>query len=107
MKTSGLSCETIIALPLDGMKSGDLTDIAKDVKGKEAIKDILLSQGMGAIAAGKAAQQLFYFRWTIAPGDLVLASNGATVLGVGRVAVDTHMSQRVIFLIVFLLSGCH
>ncbi|MGI9060611.1 MAG: AAA family ATPase [Ktedonobacteraceae bacterium] len=66
-------------------ESGDLTNIAKDIKGKDAIKDILLAQGMNAIAAGKAAQQLFHVRWTIAPGELVLASNGATVLGVGRV----------------------
>jgi 5-methylcytosine-specific restriction protein B len=40
---------------------------------------------MNHSAAGRTTQQLFHFRWTIAPGDLVLASNGATVLGVGRV----------------------
>ncbi|GAC1374116.1 MAG: hypothetical protein NVSMB44_42250 [Ktedonobacteraceae bacterium] len=36
-------------------------------------------------AIGKSLRQLFDFRWNIAIGDLILASDGATVLGVGRV----------------------
>lgn len=75
------------------LETGDLTNVTNDTSGKETIKAKLLSQNpsMTPQVAGKAAQQLFYFRHTIAfkakllPGDLVLASNGASVLGIGRV----------------------
>src|SRR6266581_3936273 len=65
----------------------DLTGISNDKKGKEDIRKALLSHGSstGLSAVGRAAQQIFNFRWTIAANDLVLASNGATVLGLGRV----------------------
>ncbi len=68
----------------------DLSTIASDATGKDAIREALLNDdpSMNHIAAGKAVQQLFTFRWTIAQGDLVLASNGATVLGIGRVIGD-------------------
>ena len=36
-------------------------------------------------SAGRAAQQIFNFRWAITENDLVLASDGATILGIGRV----------------------
>jgi 5-methylcytosine-specific restriction protein B len=75
------------------LETGDLTNVTNDTSGKETIKAKLLSQNpsMAPQVAGKAAQQLFYLRHTIAfkaklvPGDLVLASNGASVLGIGRV----------------------
>src|SRR6266567_3159073 len=66
---------------------GDLTGITNDKKGKEYIRQALLSHGSSTnpSALGRSAQQIFNFRWTIAMNDLVLASNGATVLGLGRV----------------------
>ncbi|HVB25760.1 MAG TPA: AAA family ATPase [Ktedonobacteraceae bacterium] len=67
--------------------AGDISKITNDTKGKDDIKSKLHTNDptLAPIAVGKAAQQLFNFRWRIATGDLVLASNGATVLGVGRV----------------------
>ena len=69
------------------LEASDLSSITKDTKGKDDIKSKLFAHDPSILpaVAGKAAQQLFYFRWTIVPGDIVLASNGATVLGVGRV----------------------
>lgn len=68
----------------------DLSTITKDTVGKEAIRDALMKydHSMMPQVAGRAAQQLFNFRWTTVQGDLVLASNGATVLGIGRVIGD-------------------
>jgi 5-methylcytosine-specific restriction protein B len=62
--------------------TGDLSVITNDRAGKELIRQTLLSHEptMNPATAGKAAQQLFHFRWAIAPGDLVLASDGSTVL---------------------------
>jgi 5-methylcytosine-specific restriction enzyme B len=66
---------------------GDLTGIPNDRKGKEDIRQALLSHGSStdSSAVGRAAQQIFNFRHTIATNDLVLASSGASVLGIGRV----------------------
>lgn len=66
---------------------GNLTGIANDKDGKTAIASKLHSAypDMAATSVGKAAQQMYQFRWTIASKDLVLASDGATVRGVGRV----------------------
>lgn len=73
----------------------DLSAITSDKEGKEMIRQGLLFPApstayqlklqLTPAAAGRAAQQIFTFRWTIATGDLVLASDGATVLGIGRV----------------------
>src|SRR5439155_191499 len=74
-----------VAIGLAG--TSDLSTITNDKAGKETIRKALLSHDpqMNHSVAGRIAQQLFHFRWTIAPGDLVLASNGATVLGIGKV----------------------
>jgi 5-methylcytosine-specific restriction protein B len=66
---------------------GDLSEIPNTRAGKDQIRETLLAQGVyqDRATAGRIAQQLFQFRCSIAPNDLVLASNGATVLGVGRV----------------------
>jgi 5-methylcytosine-specific restriction protein B len=73
-----------------GWDTGDLTEITKDQKGREQIYQLLLTRDpdYSHSAAGKAAQQIFNFRWAIADNDLVLASDGATVLGIGRVIGD-------------------
>ncbi len=69
------------------LEQDDLSAITNNRDGKEAVRQLLLSRhpSMSHQAAGRVAQQLLYFRWNIVPNDLVLASNGATVLGVGRV----------------------
>ncbi len=55
--------------------SDDLTAITNDKAGREKILQAILSHDplINHGAAGKAAQQIFHFRWTIATGDLVLA----------------------------------
>jgi len=68
-------------------ETGDLTQITNDKMGKESIRQALLSHGSSTdlSVVGKAAQQIFNFRHAIATNDLVLASSGASVLGIGRV----------------------
>src|SRR2546421_10502084 len=68
-------------------ETGDLSDITNDKAGKDSIRQVLHSKDshIHPTAAGKAAQQIFNFRWTIATDDLVLASTGATILGIGTV----------------------
>ncbi len=72
------------------LEAGDLSAITNNPAGREEIKQRLLSSDPAPTpsSAGNAARQLFNFRWVIAPGDLVLASDGATVLGIGRVNGD-------------------
>ena len=72
------------------LEAGDLSAITYNPAGREEIKQKLLSHDPAPtpIAAANAARQLFNFRWVIAPGDLVLASDSAIVLGIGRVTGD-------------------
>ncbi len=75
---------------------GDLAGIPNTKAGKDKIREDLLAQDPHGnhSTATRAAQQLFHFRWSIIPGDLVLASNGATVLGIGRVTGEyTYVSS--------------
>jgi len=69
---------------------GDLTSITKDDAGRQALRAELQRQHSDkpAQVIGNFLRQLFDFRWNIAIGDLILASDGATVLGVGRVNGD-------------------
>jgi 5-methylcytosine-specific restriction protein B len=66
---------------------GDLTEITNDQAGKEQIFQHLLVRDphMNRSAARRAAQQIFNFRWAITEDDLALASDGAAILGIGRV----------------------
>src|SRR6266566_6887367 len=66
---------------------GNLSEITNDTNGKEAIRQILQVHfpERDASTNTKAGNQIFTFRWTIATGDLALASDGETVLGIGRV----------------------
>lgn len=65
----------------------DVSGIPNTQAGKDQIRETLLAKGIyqDRATAGRIAQQLFHFRWSISPNDLVLASNGASVLGIGRV----------------------
>jgi 5-methylcytosine-specific restriction protein B len=66
---------------------GDLTEITNDNRGRGQIYQLLLTlyPDYQHTSAGRAAQQIFNFRWAITENDLVLASDGATILGIGRV----------------------
>jgi 5-methylcytosine-specific restriction enzyme B len=67
---------------------GDLSSITKDSAGKQNIRDAIQRYypDYKPAVAGKATNQLFDFRFNITIGDLVLASDGATMLGIGRVS---------------------
>jgi 5-methylcytosine-specific restriction enzyme B len=69
---------------------GDLTGITNDKNGKQQIYQLLLARypTYNHATAGRAAQQIFNFRWAITENDLVLASDGAAILGIGRVTDD-------------------
>jgi 5-methylcytosine-specific restriction protein B len=71
-------------------KIADLAEITNDKKGREQIYQLLLARYPtdDHATAGRAAQQIFNFRWALTENDLVLASGGATVLGIGRVTGD-------------------
>ena len=73
-----------------GWGEGDLTEIPNDNAGKEQIFQLLLARDpkMNRSVARRAAQQMFNFRWAITENDIVLASDGAAVLGIGRVTND-------------------
>jgi len=70
-----------------GWDIGDLTEITNDKKGREQIYQLLLTRypNYNHSSTGRAAQQIFNFRWAITEKDLVLASDGASVLGIGSV----------------------
>src|SRR6266516_1645288 len=84
-------------------KIGDLTPITKDEAGRKALREELQQQYVDKPAAtiGNFVHQLFDFRCNIAIGDLILASDGATILGIGQVisnyrynADDEYPHQR-------------
>src|SRR5258706_2749604 len=70
-----------------GWDIGDLTEITNDKKGREQIYQLLLVRDpqVNQSAGRRAAQQIFNFRWAITENDLVLASDGAAILGIGSV----------------------
>jgi 5-methylcytosine-specific restriction enzyme B len=69
---------------------GDLSSLDKNSAGKQNIRDAIQRYypDYKPAIAGKVTNQLFDFRFNITIGDLVLASDGATVLGIGRVSGD-------------------
>lgn len=71
---------------------GDLTEITNDDAGKERIRQALqLSQpSMRLAVVGRTVRQIFSFRWLMSVGDLVLATDGNTVIGVGRVTGEYY-----------------
>ena len=66
---------------------GDLTEITNDTAGKEQIFQLMLARDPNYTrsTARRLAHQIFNFRWAISENDLALASDGAAVLGIGRV----------------------
>lgn len=68
---------------------GDLSGYEKDTPSKERLIKLLGERYPGSPQqTGKAANQILNFVKGIAKGDVVLASDGSAVLGVGRVAGD-------------------
>ncbi len=69
------------------IEKDDLSTIPSDNTGKEKIRQLLHSAypQRHPSANTNSANQIFAFRWIIALGDLVLASDGETVIGIGKV----------------------
>jgi 5-methylcytosine-specific restriction enzyme B len=66
---------------------GDLNTTFAASDGKEQIRNALTArQSKDPRAIGRAAQQIVHFGKTIQAGDYVVASDGAQILGIGRVA---------------------
>lgn len=66
---------------------GDLSKLTDDDDGKHDLRSMVQEAypEKNASEIGRIARQMGEFRWSIVPGDFVLASHGATVLGIGRV----------------------
>jgi 5-methylcytosine-specific restriction protein B len=64
---------------------GDLSAIEHSRQGKAQVRKLVERHYSGQ-AAGKITQQVFNFVTSVAKGDLILASDGATFLGIGRVS---------------------
>jgi len=68
---------------------GDLSGYEKDASSKETLIKLLGEHYPGSPQQiGKAASQILNFAKAIAKGDTVLACDGSTVLGVGRITGD-------------------
>ncbi len=70
-----------------GWGSSDLSTITNDDAGRQKLRFGLQNDHPDKTPGtlSNVTRQLFDFRWTIATGDLILASEGAKVLGIGRV----------------------
>ena len=65
---------------------GDLSDISYIKSSKERIRELMVHHyPRDARITGKQTNQIFNFIATINEGDLVIASDGAKVIGIGRV----------------------
>ena len=75
---------------------GDLSAVTRNREGKEAVR-VLLKQHFpdyDPAYAGRATAQVFRFaNGGVEQGDLALAMDGATVLGVGRIKGDYYYAQ--------------
>jgi len=68
---------------------GNLSDIEYNQASKEALRQRMAESRPGTPqSVGREVQQLFNFVAVIGAGDLVVASDGATALGIGRVIGD-------------------
>jgi len=65
---------------------GDLSDTTYDRASKDALRQHMAAAYPGTPqSVGRDVQQLFNFVTVVSEGDLVLAADGATTLGIGRV----------------------
>ena len=78
-----------------GWAAIDLSSITNDDAGRQKLRSTLTDvyPDKTASALSNAARQIFEFRWTIATRDLLLASDGAKVLGIGRVTGGYEYDQ--------------
>ncbi|GHO76993.1 hypothetical protein KSD_47640 [Ktedonobacter sp. SOSP1-85] len=80
-------------------KVGDLSTLPDGEDGKHDIRAWLKEAypEKPATEIGRIARQMADFRWSIVSGDFVLASNGATVLGVGKVTGEYFYNPDIEF----------
>lgn len=72
-------------------KIEDLSDLTYDKKSHLRLKEIMHEKyPTNPAAEGRAAQQLFNFFGAISENDLVIAADGGTVIGIGRVTGDYY-----------------
>jgi 5-methylcytosine-specific restriction protein B len=65
---------------------GDLSHLTPDAKSREGVKELMASRYPNdPRAVGRSASEVFRFVTTFSERDLVLACDGATVLGVARI----------------------
>jgi len=69
-------------------KVGDLSDIAYDRASKERVRELIgdTCPDKSPQVIGRETQQLFNFAAVLEEGDIVLAADGQTIIGVGRIA---------------------
>lgn len=69
---------------------GSMDEITNNKAGKDALRSRVQSAYPSMVPAivGKTVNQLFNIRWMVSKGDVVLASDGASVLGIGKVTGD-------------------
>lgn len=68
---------------------GDLSDITPKREGKDALRArVDTRMALGSQEVARATAQLFKFVAAMTPGDVVLAADGVTVLGIGRLTGD-------------------
>ncbi len=79
-------------------KLKDLSAIEPNQEGKNRIRALLNKHYPNTPSAlGNAAQQIFKFVKTMKAGDIVLAGDGATVLGIGKIKGDYQYAPGVEF----------
>jgi len=70
---------------------GDLSSLSHDQKSKNALKEMVKQNfDYTPVQVGKQSTQLFNFVTTIQEGDILLVSDGADVLGIGKVEGDYY-----------------
>ncbi|HRI70559.1 MAG TPA: AAA family ATPase [Polyangium sp.] len=79
-------------------KLKDLSVIEANQSGKERLRELLNKHYPKEVhAQGRSVQQIFKFAKTINVGDIVVAADGATVLGIGRIKGDYQYAPGVEF----------
>lgn len=77
---------------------GDLSHLTYDRASKEQLRELHNQHYSGdPRAVGRAVQQIFNFVIVFSDGDIVLASDGASVLGIGRIAGDYQYDPSLSF----------